>query len=77
MIEGASINDRGNLKLAFIAPKLVRDRYIGPYLDWDKSFEICAQDLLYYELLGPNFRDTEIDDYTAAVRRGLKIAKRL
>ncbi len=39
-VNEAFIDDQGKLKLGVDAPKVVKDRYIGDHLDWDRHFEL-------------------------------------
>ena len=73
-IEGAK---KKTLKLYVAAPKLRKDKYIGNYLEWERDFELPIDKLLYHEPLPTNFYDLGIPAYQKAVKRGLKIAKRL
>lgn len=83
-VNEAWINERGKLVLGLEAPKVVKDRHIGQYLDWDRYFELPREKLLHYEPLGADFYthdSTGFDPgnkaYQQAVRRGLKIARKL
>jgi len=75
-VNGANITDRGKLKLGVEAPKLVRDRYIGDYLDWHKYFELPIESLLHHEPLHGDFHADGIPAYRKVVKKGLKIARR-
>jgi hypothetical protein len=69
------------LKLCVESPRLVKDKDIGCYLDWDHSFELPIENLFYYEPLHADFPkeilDNGISVYTQIVKKGLRIAKRL
>ena len=76
-VNEACINKHGKLVLGVEAPKLVKDRHIGQYLDWDRSFDLPFDKLLHYEPLHRAFHDNGIDAYHRAVERGLKAARKL
>lgn len=83
-VSEAIIDDRGNLKLSVEAPKVVKDRYLGDHLDWERHFEMPIKSLLYYEPLDPEFYTHDAQGYgpgnkayRAIVEKGLKIAERL
>jgi len=76
-VNEAFIRDRGKLKLAVEAPKVVKDRHIGDYLDWDKHFELPIDAILHHEPLHANFHDDGNDAYRKIVEKGLKLAKKL
>lgn len=83
-VNEAWISDRGKLVLGVEAPKVVKDRHIGQYLDWDRYFELAREKLLHYEPLGADFYTHDSTGfepgnkaYQQAVRRGLKIARKL
>jgi hypothetical protein len=83
-VNEAFIDDRGKLKLGMGAPKVVKDRYIGDHLEWDKLFEMPIESLVYYEPLDPEFYTHDAEGYgsgnrayRALVERGLKIARDL
>jgi hypothetical protein len=83
-VNEAFITDRGKLKLGVAAPKVVRDRYIGEYLDWDKDFELGIGSLLYHEPLQADFYEHDTEGFAKAnqryrkiIKKGLKIARRL
>jgi hypothetical protein len=76
-VNEAFIDDRGKLKLGVEAPKVVKDRDIGDYLDWDKHFELPIQSLLYHEPLHSDFHSDGNDFYRKVVEKGLKIARKL
>jgi hypothetical protein len=83
-VNEAFIDDRGKLKLGVEAPKVVKDRDIGDYLDWDKHFELPIESLLYHEPLDPEFYSHDAEGYgpgnrayRALVEKGLKIARDL
>lgn len=73
---GAEINKSGNVVLQASVPKIVKDRHIGQYLEWDKSITIPIENIRYYEYLNPNFHEEEIGEYRKAVERGLSIVRR-
>ena len=76
-VNEAFINDRGKLTLGVEAPKVVKDRDMGDYLDWDRHFELSREKLLHFEPLHPNFHDEGNEAYRRVVERGLKIARKL
>jgi len=76
-VNEAYIDDHGKLKLGVESPKVVRDRYIGDYLDWDKHFELPIESLLYHEPLHSEFHYDGNDAYRKVVEKGLKIASKL
>jgi len=76
-VSEAIITVRGKLKLSLEAPKVVRDRHIGAYLDWDRHLELSIDALLYHEPLHAGFHSDGIDAYRKAVERGLKVARKL
>jgi len=76
-VNEAFIDDRGKLKLGVEAPKVVKDRDIGDYLDWDKHFELPIGSLLYHEPLHSDFHSDGNDTYRKVVEKGLKIARKL
>ena len=83
-VNEAFIDDRGKLKLGVEAPKLVKDRYIGDRLDWDKHFELPIESLLYHESLDPEFYTHDADGhgpgnkaYQELIEKGRKIARKL
>ena len=65
------------LKLTVSAPKRIKDRYIGEYLDWDRTFDLPFEKVRYHEPLHADFHDDGICVYQATVERGLDIAKKL
>jgi hypothetical protein len=71
------ITARGQLKLGVEAPKVVKDKYIGNYLDWDKHFELSFASIIYHEPLHINFDDDGNDAYRKVVEKGLKIARNI
>jgi hypothetical protein len=80
-VNEAFINDRGKLKLGVSAPKVVKDRYLGDHLDWDKDFEMAIESLQYHEPLDPEFYTHDAEGYGPGnkayrkiVERGLQIA---
>lgn len=83
-VNEAWINGRGKLTLGVEAPKLVKDRHIGDYLDWDRYLELQREKPLHYEPLGADFYTHNSAGfapgnkvYQRAVGRGLKIARKL
>lgn len=76
-VNEAFINKRGKLVLGVEAPKLVKDRHIGDYLDWDRSLQLPRDKLLHYEPLHPVFHDDGTEAYRRVVERGLKVARKL
>lgn len=83
-VNEAFIDDRGKLKLGVEAPRVVKDRYLGVHLEWDKYFELPIESLLYYEPLDPEFYDLDAHGYGSRnkayreiVAKGLKIARKL
>lgn len=76
-VNEAFIDERGKLKVGVEAPKVVKDRHIGDYLDWDKHFELPIQSLLYHEPLHSDFHSDGNDAYRKLVEKGLKIARKL
>ena len=76
-VNEACINDRGKLVLGVEAPKVVKDRNIGQYLFWDRTFYFPFDRLLHYEPLHRAFHDDGIGAYRRVVERGLKIARKL
>ena len=76
-VNGADIDNAGKIVLEVCAPKLLNDRHIGKYLDWDRAFELSLVKLLHYEPMNKNFCNEEIEVYTAIVKQGLKTAKSL
>ena len=83
-VNEAFITDRGRLKLGVAAPKLLKDRYIGEHLDWDRNFELPVESLLYHEPLQKDFYEHDSEGFAAAnrkyqqiVQRGHRIARKL
>lgn len=76
-VNEALIDGRGKLKLGVEAPKVIKDRHIGTYLDWDRHFELPVGSLLYHEPLHPNFPDDGLTTYQKTVERGLRVARNL
>lgn len=80
MVDVLRVNDvsieKKVLKLFVEIPKRVKDKDIGEYLEWDKSFDLAIEKLLYHEEMPKGFYDKGIPAYQKAVDRGLKIAKR-
>ena len=83
-VNEAWINERGKLVLSVEAPKVVKDRHIGQYLDWDRYFELPREKLLQYEPLCADFYTHDSTGfgpgnkaYQQAVQRGLKLARKL
>lgn len=83
-VNEACINERGKLVLGVEAPKLVKDRHIGEHLEWERSFQLPREKLLYHEPLGPDFYTHDSNGfgpgnkaYQQAVQRGLKVARKL
>lgn len=74
-VNEAFIDARGKLKLGVEAPKLIKDRHIGDWLDWDKHFELPVASLLHYEPLHADFHDDGIPAYKAVIERGLAQAR--
>ena len=76
-VNEAFITRQGKLKLGVEAPKVVRDRHIGDWLDWDKRFELPVEAVLYHEPLHANFHDDGNDAYQKVVKKGLRLARKL
>ena len=76
-VNEALITERGKLKLGVEAPKVVKDRHIGDYLDWDKYFELPFDAILHYEPLHTNFHDDGNDAYRKVIEKGLLLANNL
>lgn len=83
-VNEAFIDGRGKLKLGVEAPKVVKDRYVGDHLDWDKHFELATESLLYHEPVDPDFYNHDAEGYGPGnnvyrklVEKGLKIARKL
>ncbi len=76
-VNEAWINERGKLVLGVAAPKVVKDRHIGDWLDWDRHFELSREKLLHFEALHREFHDEGNDAYRRTVERGLKVARKL
>ena len=76
-VNEAFITDRGKLKLGVEAPKVVKDRHIGDYLEWDKHFKLPVDSILYHEPLHADFHDDGDDAYRKIVKKGLKLARKL
>ena len=75
LVNEASINDRGKLILGVEAPKVVKDRHIGDYLDWDKHIELPVDSVLHCEPLHPDFHSDGNEAYRKAVEKGLRRAR--
>lgn len=76
-VNEALIDDRGKLKLGVEAPKVVKDRDIGDFLDWDKHFELAIGSLIYHEPLHSDFHSDGKDAYRNVVEKGLTIVHKL
>jgi hypothetical protein len=83
-VNGAYIHDRGKLILEVAAPKVIKDRYIGDHLEWDKNFELPIESLRYHEPLPQDFYEHDAKGFQRAnkayketVEKGLKIARKL
>jgi hypothetical protein len=76
-VNDAWINERGKLVLGVEAPKVVKDRDIGNWIDWDRYFELSREKLLHFEPLHPKFHEDGNDAYQRTVERGLKLARKL
>lgn len=76
-VNEAWIDDRGKLRLGVEAPKVVKDRHVADYLDWDRHFELLREKLLHFEPLHRDFHDDGNDAYRRTVERGLKLARKL
>lgn len=76
-VNEAFINGRGKLTLGVAAPKLMKDRHTGQYLAWEKEFTLPIGKLLHYEALHEGLHWGDIGGYRSAVKRGLKIARKL
>jgi hypothetical protein len=83
-VNEAFIDDRGKLKLGVEAPKVVKDRYVGDHLDWDKHFDLPIESLLYHEPIDLDFYTHDAEGYGPGnkayqklVEKGLKIARKL
>jgi hypothetical protein len=82
-VNEALITKTGKLKLAVSAPKLRKDRIIGRYLEWDRTFQLPIESLLYHEALNDGWYDHDAIDFEKAnqvygrlVKKGKGIAKR-
>jgi len=64
------------LKLFVESPIRIKDKHIGEHLEWDKSFDLSIDKLLYYEEMPKGFYDKGIPAYEKAIANGIKIAKR-
>ncbi|MGE3806900.1 MAG: hypothetical protein AB7K24_19715 [Gemmataceae bacterium] len=76
-VNQAFIDGRGKLRLGVESPKVVKDRDIGDFLDWDKEFELPIGSLLFHEPLHAEFHAQGNEAYAQVVKRGLKIASEL
>jgi len=74
-VDQAELTNRSKLRLSLVAPVVRKDRHIGDWLEWDKSFELPIEKLLYFEPLTADFMHAGLDAYKKAVARGLKVAK--
>ena len=73
-IEGAK---KKKLKLYVCAPKLVKDKHIGDYLEWEQCFTLSIEKLRYYEPLRADFDTAGLAAYQKVVKRGMKEARKL
>lgn len=69
------VRKKPTLKLRVLAPKLVKDRWIGEYLEWEKEFELPIHNLLWCEALSPDFHELGLETHQHAIERGLEIAR--
>ena len=76
-VNEAVLTDTGKMGLGVEAPKLVKDRYIGDHLEWDKYFELALDSILYHEPLHADFHNDGNDAYRKVVENGMKIARRI
>ena len=76
-VNEAFIDNKGKVKLGVAAPKVVRDRDIGNYLEWEKDFELSLARLLYHEGLHSEFFRDGLDEYRRVVEKGLSIAREM
>lgn len=74
VIDGARTK---KIRLTVAAPKLIKERDIGDWLDWETEFALPLEKLLHYEPLHTDFCGDGIPAYQQVVKRGLKIAKKL
>lgn len=65
------------LKLCVAAPKVVKDRHIGDYLEWKREFELPIENLLFHDPLHADFHSEDNAAYQRLVEKGLKKAKKL
>lgn len=72
---GASIKGKG-VELSFSAPKIVKDRDIGDYVEFDRDVNLKPEDLLHFEVIKFDDIDATPEDYLVLVKRGQKLAKR-
>lgn len=77
LVNQAEIMDDGKLSLTLTAPKVVKDRHIGDYLDWDDEFELPIEWLLWSAPLHADFSNDGLQAYRKAVEKGLKKAREL
>lgn len=78
LVNEAEVDDQGELWLVVEFPKLVKDRSLGAYLEWDQgSHDLPVSSLLHYEPLHPKFESDGVNAYRKAVEKGLKIARKL
>ena len=76
-VNEATINGRGALMLAVERPRVRNDKHLGTILEWENSLSLPVSDLLHHESLHDAFPDDGVEAYRQAVKRGLKIARRL
>jgi len=76
-VNEAFITDGGKLKLEVEAPKVVKDRYIGDHLEWDKYFELALDSVLHHDPLHADFHNDGNDAYRTVVENGMKIARKI
>lgn len=68
-------NKKKKIKLCVASPKVVKDRDLGEYLEWDRDFELALEKILYFESFHAELGDGEIIAYQRAVENGLRKAK--
>lgn len=77
LLSGSFLDSRRGLMLSLESPRIIKDKHIGDYLEWDEGFDLPSAYLVYYEPLNPEFYREEYEAYQRVVKRGLKIARKL
>jgi len=74
-VNAAFITKSGKLRLGVEAPRLKHDKVLGDILEWEKSFELPADSILYKKPLSPHFSFDWIDSIWKSGKRRIEDRK--